>query len=156
MFKMKLNTIKSMALTGFLVSSMLLFSCDAKQIAIDYGKDDCAQCKMTIMDKRYGSEIITQKGKIFKFDSIECMANYYHSHVDEQKKIKTFLITDFSKAPAFIDATKAYFLKSENLPSPMGANLTGFAELNLLEKVKKEKSGKNFTWNQILDLFKKK
>lgn len=155
---MKSLSVKNPILVGILVSSLFLFSCimDAKSIAIEYGKDDCTQCKMTIMDKRYGSEIITQKGKVFKFDSIECMVNYYRSHTEEQTKIKTFLITDFSKAPEFIDATKAYFLKSENLPSPMGGNLTGFSELPSLEKVKKEKSGKNLTWSQVLDLLKKK
>lgn len=152
----KLINTKSPVFAIFI--SMFLFSCSlsAKPIAIDYGNDECTHCKMTIMDNKYGTEIITQKGKVFKFDSIECLVNYYHAKPEEQKKFKTFLITNFSKAPEFTDATKAFYLLSENLPSPMGENLTGFGDKAFAEKVKKEKSGKLLNWTQVIDLLKKK
>ncbi|MEK7433567.1 MAG: nitrous oxide reductase accessory protein NosL [Cyanobacteriota bacterium] len=152
----KIPNLKLQVLTAFL--SFSLFSCtgETKPIDIEYGKDQCTQCKMTIMDKKYGAEIITKKGKVFKFDSIECTANYYNSNKEEQEKIKTLLVTNFSKAPEFIDVTKAYFLHSKNLPSPMGGNFTGFADIKEVEKIKKEKHGKILDWNQIIDLVKKK
>lgn len=152
----KLSNLKSQVVMALFPLVALSCSVDAKPIAIEYGKDECTHCKMTIIDDRYGSEIITKKGKIFKFDSIECMVKYYNNNVEEQPKVKDFIITDFSKSPNFTDATKAYFLQSENLPSPMGANLTGFSDIKSLEKVKKEKSGKIIKWNDLFKILKKK
>jgi copper chaperone NosL len=32
---------------------------------------------MTVSDPRYGAELVTVKGKVLTFDSIECLASYY-------------------------------------------------------------------------------
>lgn len=34
------------------------------------GSDQCDNCKMTITDIKYGTELITEKGKVYKFDDI--------------------------------------------------------------------------------------
>jgi len=54
----------------------LLTACSHEPDPIRYGKDACAHCKMTIMDKRFSAELITAKGKVFKFDAAECMAGF--------------------------------------------------------------------------------
>ena len=47
---------------------LLLNGCSKGPKPIDYGNDGCHFCKMTIVDKIHGSELITEKGKVFKFD----------------------------------------------------------------------------------------
>ena len=37
--------------------------CNPKPEKITFGKDNCAECKMTIMDPKFGGEIVTKKGK---------------------------------------------------------------------------------------------
>ncbi|MGB5288980.1 MAG: hypothetical protein WBN42_10875, partial [Ignavibacteriaceae bacterium] len=49
----------------------LLASCGSKPEPINYGKDECEFCRMQISDNRYGAELVTDKGKVYKFDSIE-------------------------------------------------------------------------------------
>ena len=58
---------------------LLISSCNTEPQKINYGKDLCEHCKMTIMDKKFGAELITKKGKTMKFDSGECTC-YFTSH----------------------------------------------------------------------------
>ena len=30
---------------------------------------------MTIVDPRYGAELVTTKGKVYKYDAVECLIN---------------------------------------------------------------------------------
>ena len=55
------------------IAIITLVSCTVEEKPIIYGTDDCALCKMLIMDQRYGTEIVTTKGRVYKFDAIECL-----------------------------------------------------------------------------------
>ena len=136
-----------------LVITILLFlvSCKVEESPINYGKDSCKFCKMNIVDKQHAAEMVTQKGKPFKYDAIECMVR----DLNNENDIALFLFNDYSNPGILVDAKSATYLISENLPSPMGANLTGFQNLSDAELVLKEKQGKLFTWNELLDLFSK-
>ncbi|MFL5807903.1 MAG: hypothetical protein ACJ749_00200, partial [Flavisolibacter sp.] len=52
---------------------LALNSCSTKPQPFAYGKDVCDDCSMTIMDPKFGGEIITKKGKVFKFDDAHCL-----------------------------------------------------------------------------------
>ena len=58
------------------ITFIFLFSCSKDSEPINYGTDQCDHCRMTIMDKKFGAEILTKKGKAVKFDALECMINY--------------------------------------------------------------------------------
>ena len=49
-----------------------------------------------------------------------------------------------------IDATKATFLISENIPSPMGAFLSAFKDKSEAEQTQKENGGVLYTWDELL------
>ena len=80
------------ATTTFL--ALLLLACNSGPQAISYGKDACSYCKMTIVEKPFGCEIVTSKGKVAKFDAIECLV----AHFSETGKDSTISIyvTDHS------------------------------------------------------------
>jgi copper chaperone NosL len=42
---------------------------------IAFGKDQCHYCRMTIAEPNYGAELITEKGRVYKYDAAECMVN---------------------------------------------------------------------------------
>ncbi|PWT70680.1 MAG: hypothetical protein C5B59_19955 [Bacteroidetes bacterium] len=50
-----------------------LESCSAAPQPILTGKDNCAYCTMMVTDLRFTSELVTQKGRIFKFDDSHCL-----------------------------------------------------------------------------------
>ena len=130
-----------------------LTACTIEQSPIVYGKDACYFCKMNIVDKQHAAEIVTQKGKAYKYDAIECMIRDVLKR--DETEIALFLITDYYNPGKLVDATKALYLISENLPSPMGANLTGFESKNKAEETQKEKSGTLYSWDELKRVFKK-
>ena len=136
-----------------LIIIFTLFSCTAEQSPINYGKDACNFCKMNIVDKQHAAEIVTKKGKAFKYDAIECMMR--DIMVRDEDNIALFLMTDYSSPGKLVDATKAIYLISENLPSPMGANLTGFEIKATAEETQKEKSGILYSWDELKKVFVK-
>ncbi len=139
----------------FLILFIILFtltSCAIEQSPIDYGKDACYFCKMNIVDRQHAAEIVTDKGKPYKYDAIECMMQDIKERENEFE-VALYLITDYSEPGKLIDAVKATYLISEKLPSPMGANLTGFAKKEDAIKTQTEKDGNIYSWNELKELF---
>jgi copper chaperone NosL len=133
----------SLAATG----SLLLFGCTPEAQPIAYGTDNCHHCKMTITDSRYGSELVTKKGKVFKFDSVECMAVHLNKDA-KAEDVHMVLVTDYTKPNTLIDASQAVFLQSENLPSPMGMYLTAFSGDETAIEFQNEKGGALLNWTE--------
>ena len=129
-----------------------LFSCGGnKPEPIIIGEDLCAHCKMKIMDNRYGAEIITNKGKVYKYDAVECMIKQDQIRSED---IKTHYVIDFSHPGNLVEANNSFYLISEKLPSPMGANLTSFKEKGEVEKHQKEFGGSVYNWQEIVEHIK--
>ena len=57
-------------------AAVLIIGCEVKPQEIAYGQDACHFCKMTIVDRQHAAELVTVKGKAFKYDAIECMMNH--------------------------------------------------------------------------------
>ena len=92
---------------SFVVSLLVLTSCNIGPKAIVYGNDGCHFCKMTIVDKIHAAEIVTKKGKVYTFDATECMVNFLKEF--NTSEIKLYLSNNYNEPEALIDATKATF-----------------------------------------------
>jgi len=134
---------------SFFAILLTLFNCSVSPKPIVYGEDGCYYCRMTIVDKGHAAEIVTKKGKAFKFDATECMVNYIKTI--DQSTIKYFLSNNFIEPGTLIDATQAHFLISENIPSPMGAFLSAFKTEIAAKSLQKEKQGTIYTWNELFN-----
>jgi copper chaperone NosL len=107
---------------------------------------------MTIVDKLHAAEVVTNKGKIYKFDATECMINFTDEF--DTSTIKLYLSNNYTEPEALIDATKATFLISKSVPSPMGAFLSAFKNKEDAVKVQTEKGGEIYNWEELLIHFK--
>ena len=141
------------SILSLIAISLLFISCTVEESPIQYGKDACHYCMMNIVDKQHAAEIVTQKGKPFKYDAIECMMQDLLER--DESSIALFLMTDYFSPGKLVNATEAIYLISENLPSPMGANLTGFQSKAKAEKVHTEKGGTLYSWNDLKLVFAK-
>ena len=137
---------------GLVLGFMTILSCSNSPKPISYGDDGCHYCKMTIVDKIHGAELLTDKGKVFKFDATECMLNYV---ADGNVEVGSFLTNHYESPTSLISATEATFLISKNLPSPMGAYLTAFESSGVAEKVQAEKGGELYNWEALKMLLMK-
>jgi len=104
---------------------------------------------MTIMDHRYGAELVTQKGKVFTFDAAECLINYLYQHEDLIQNASYTLVTSYTEPDHLIAANSAIFLVSKEMPSPMGAYLTAFSNRDVAEEYQLKKGGKLYSWDEL-------
>ncbi len=142
--------VKSILMALLALSGLLgLGACGGpKAEPIDYGEDMCDFCQMTIMDRQHAAEAVTQKGRVYKFDAIECMVDYVLEH-ESDTPFGILLVADYARPGEMIDAQTATYLISPNLPSPMGAFLSGFGSRAEAEKVQAEKGGELFDWEAL-------
>ncbi len=138
----------------FLCAMSLVASCNVSERPISYGTDDCDYCKMIIMDHRYGSELVTQKGKVYTFDAAECLIDFLYDHEEVSATVKYLLVTPYTQPDHLIDATSATFLVSREMPSPMGAYLTAFSERDTAAAFQREKGGDLYTWQSLYKDFR--
>jgi copper chaperone NosL len=126
---------------------LLATSCSVEPSDIVYGKDGCTYCKMTIVDKPHGAEMVTAKGKVYKYDAIECMINdLVNYNADE---LGLLLVIDYRNPGVLISAETATYLVSENIPSPMGAFLSSFGTTAGADKVRAERDGELLSWQEV-------
>lgn len=133
-------------------AALLLASCSAEPQPIAYGEENCHSCQMTIVDQRYGAEILTNKGKTYKFDAIECMLHFSEEGKLEESEIKSYLVTGFDQPGVLIDAQTATLLQTPALPSPMGMNLTAFSSMELAETVDAGQK-EIYSWEELKESF---
>ncbi len=144
-----------MKIIQLLLVSLLFAACNVSPQPINYGTDACHFCDMTIVDRQHASQLVTAKGKAYKYDAIECMV---HSLQDEFKgtEIAHYLVADFHQPGDLIDAKTASYLVSEQLQSPMGANLSAFLNAEVGQKAQEKFTGTTYTWEKIQEYLKLK
>lgn len=148
--------IKSIQIFSLLLFVLMFSSCSSGPEAINYGKENCAYCKMLIMDQRFGAETVTKKGKIYKFDAIECMLNYVKTSNLAENDIANYYVADASENNKLIPVTEAGFMYSEKLPSPMGSNISAFTKGEAYQKALHEFLGQPLNWEEVNEKILKK
>jgi copper chaperone NosL len=131
-----------------------ILSCTIVPEAISYGKDNCQFCKMTIMDPKFGCEIVSKKGKIFKFDDLSCMIKYMKVAEQNYTEFAHVLVNQYDKPNNFIAISDAYFINSQKYQSPMMGYTAAFSdEKQAFAIVKIDNEAKKFTWNELVKKF---
>ena len=124
-------------------------SCGASERPIDYGTDDCDYCKMIIMDHRFGSELVTEKGKVYTFDAAECLVEFLHVNEKIAASASLLLVTPYNQPNTLFDAREAIYLVSGELPSPMGAYLNAFSASETALEFQSSHGGNIYDWDEI-------
>jgi len=135
------------------ITSIVSASCSVGPDPIHYGEDNCVHCAMTIMDKRYGTEIVTNKGKVFKFDSIECLVEFLQEKKVESEDVELVLVTPFNRPEELVDGMTSLVLHCKDLPSPMGKYLTAFKDKTDGLQFREEYGGVLFCWEELVEDF---
>lgn len=143
--------MKKVQLTALIAVLCLLVSCKVEPEQINYGSDACHFCKMTIVDQQHAAQYVTNKGKQFKYDAIECMVN----ELAEKKRddIAILLVSDYNSPGHMTSAISSVYLISPAIKSPMGANLSGFTTENDALAAKGENDGEIYSWVALLKKF---
>lgn len=142
---------RNIRIMSLMVTVIMFFSsCSAQPQPITYGTDQCDLCKMGIIDERFGAELVTKKGKVYKFDSGECMINYLRHEKVKKDEVASLWVVSPAEPRKLIDATQAFYLHSEKFPSPMGAFLSAFESEEQLKQFRDQYSGEVWTWEEAM------
>jgi len=133
--------------------SLVFSSCSGGPEPIRFGHDSCDRCKMVIMDPKFGAEIVTAKGKVYKLDDVNCMVGYMRGLKLESKDIGHLLIVDFGNPESLINVEDAYFIHSDKIRSPMASEIAAFSDKALMEKYYAEWGGEILDWKGVKKLF---
>lgn len=108
---------------------LLVIACtpSAEVVPINFGKDQCSYCKMTIANPKFGAELITDKGRALKYDAVECMINRL---LEENIQYKALYAVPFNEPKQLKKAESLQFLITADIRSPMGANLSAYSDTN--------------------------
>lgn len=143
--KLKKFRAKRLPLLAF---SLLLISCNQHgPVPIKLHKDACDFCKMTIADGRFAAELITDKGKVIKFDDLSCMIRFSNENKNQVYVQK--YVNDYTKNNILIDAESALFIYSPNVRSPMRGDVAAFALQEDADKHSKMWNAPILKWNQL-------
>ncbi len=129
---------------------------EPKPVPIEFGKDACYWCKMTITDQRFGAELVTKKGKVYKYDDVACMINHFWEDPElSEKDVAFFLVVDYAHPGKLIDATKAVYIQSDKIHSPMASDVAAFESTEDAEAFLRKFGGEILNWSKVIDLVRK-
>ncbi|MDZ4714384.1 MAG: nitrous oxide reductase accessory protein NosL [Cytophagales bacterium] len=128
--------------------------CSTDPEPLEYGKDVCHFCKMTLMDHKFGAELVTRKGKIYKFDDMNCMLNFYHSGQEATEDFRHKLVANYEEPGTLISADVAFFVKSPAIRSPMASEVAAFDSYEHMGVFQRKMGGVYLAWGEMLTQFK--
>src|SRR5690606_42012723 len=101
--------------------SLGLFSCsNTEAVPISLNSDQFEHCKMSISDGKFGAEVITQKGRVYKFDDLFCMLEYTKSN--PETAIKTYYVHDYMQEIVLIPAQSAFYINNVDINNTIQTN----------------------------------
>jgi copper chaperone NosL len=141
---------------AFTLLLVILTSCKPEAEKIIVGKDVCAECKMTVADPKFGGEIVTKKGKVYKFDDVQCIAKFLHHRGVELSDIDQTLFVNYNDPSRFIKVGAAEFVVSSLIRSPMGGNAIAFPDKQSAVKKSVDYEGSKVTnWSTLYNILVK-
>jgi copper chaperone NosL len=133
--------------------SISFIACKVEPEIIHFGEDQCYSCKMMIVDNRFGGELVSKKGRIIKFDAMECLIEHINKTGEEDHKF--IMAIDYANPGTLIDARKATFYISQDIPSPMGANLSVYSSETPSISIIKSSKGDFYNWIEVKKVLKR-
>jgi nitrous oxidase accessory protein len=116
---------------------------------IDYGRDQCAFCRMVVSEPRFAASLLTAAGRTLVFDSIECLASFtiLHRATGERAPRSSWVSVD-ERPGRLVLAQEARYSRDSGSPSPMGKGIRAFAPTDAGTRA----SGKLLAWPDVLAL----
>ena len=94
---------------------------------IEFGKAECAFCRMNVVDEQFASALVTKGGRTYSFDSPECMVQHVADGTIAEDQVRSWWVCDHAHPGDLVDATGALYLRSTTLRSPMNGNVAAFS-----------------------------
>lgn len=108
--------------------------------------DKCSHCAMPIADAKLGAELITEKGRVYKFDDLLCLLQY--KKANPEPKPKSFFVADYETGE-LIDASKATYVSHASIKTAMQGNTAAFASKQAAQNFAAKLKTLVHSWDEI-------
>ncbi len=138
--------VRAMAAAA-IVTLFLMSSCKPGPQPIRLNADNCSNCEMTISDKRFATELLTNKGKVYKFDDLKCMLG--HMKENSTQEYSGIYVTDYLNPDVLLKVEQAFIIAGESVGSPMGGNMAAFSNKDSAEKYSGKLAASPVDWSVL-------
>lgn len=142
---------RSLSSLTALLLALSASACGSGPRPLVVGEDSCRYCRMTIDDPRFGAMVLTARGRLETFDSIECLAGYVGS-LAQTSAPRAIWVADVENPSRWLDVNHARFVSGGTLHSPMGRKLVAVDEAADLDGVRQRLGGDVLSWPQVLGM----
>lgn len=131
------------------LSTLCAAGCGSRgPVPFQWGEDACHFCKMILAEKGFAAQRINPKGKVFKYDSIECLLADLKAHPPQAGE--RLYVSDRSRPEApLADAAAAHYLRGGSMASPMGQSLAAFASEDSTRAWQARLGGDMLPWDRL-------
>ena len=132
-------------ITGLLFSLSCTGTSAPKPITVN--KDICVLCKMTLVDLKFATQLVTNKGKHYMFDDISCMVEF----VNDNKEMKTgkLFVPNYLNEREFLEVKNAFYIEGGDVKSPMNGNIAAFATASAAEQYAEQLNARVIAWEDL-------
>ena len=110
----------------------------------------CDYCEGTIPAARFGGQVTTADGRVFRFMSVECLAGFLVEEKVPASRIRSVQVVDYNQGEALIYARTARYLRSQFLTSPNGIGLLATETDKVAGNLHYFFGGERIGWDEVL------
>jgi|AntRauTorckE6833_2_1112554.scaffolds.fasta_scaffold90897_1 copper chaperone NosL len=136
---------------GFLLLFFLSGCISQDPVEIHLHSEECAHCKMVISDRQFASQMVSEKGKAYLFDAVECLVAFTIQN-PEMAKTAAIYLPDYSDPGSWILLDNAVINRSPEVKSPMGLSLFVLSQNDTATDLYEDT--RQLTWDETLQLVK--
>lgn len=132
-------------ISAALLLALLVAACSRGPDQVHWGVEECAHCQMMISDDRFAGQIMDARGKTWKFDALECIPAFLAAN-----DVGDYTAWVSDGPTGWTPVEDAYFVRSEQIRSPMGGGLMAFPDRAAAEATAGEVGGVVLDWEGVL------
>ena len=114
---------------------------------IKVNEDVCVACKMTIVDLKFATQFVTDKGKSYVFDDVVCMVKFISNNKD--LNIGKIYVPNYLRETQFLEASNAFFIQGGDVKSPMNGNVAAFETAAEAAQYAEQLNASPVSWKDI-------
>ena len=108
-------------------------------------EEACSLCRMAVSQRPFAAQAVSRSGSVDFFDDIGCLAQWTPMHVHEET---ARFVVDYETG-AWLDATKAYFVRAPRLDTPMSSGLAAFGTRDRAVAAAAKLRGEVLDWDEV-------
>lgn len=111
-------------------------------------EEACSLCRMAVSQKSFAAQVVARSGREDFFDDIGCFVRWVPEHAQPEET--ALFVVDYETG-AWLDASKAHYVRCEKLDTPMSSGLAAFGTKERAAAVAEALNGYVLDWAELCE-----